>query len=159
RAEPSYRVLCETVRASPMVAPDETGWKVAAVLWWLHGFATPTTTVYSIAPGRGFEEAAAVLGQDYPGTLVRDGWAPYRQFTHAEHQTCLTHLLRRCKHLIEDHPQTLLPREVKGLLQRALALRQRFVRGEISEHGLAIARGRITGEMVDLIENPGAVPA
>ena len=38
-------------------------------------------------------------------------------------------------------------------------MRQRFVRGEISEHGLAIARGRITGEMVDLIENPGAVPA
>jgi hypothetical protein len=30
-----------------------------------------------------------VLGVDFAGILVRDGWAPYRQFTEALHQTCL----------------------------------------------------------------------
>lgn len=25
----------------------------------------------------------------------RDGWAPYRRFTHAKHQTCHAHLLKR----------------------------------------------------------------
>jgi len=159
RAEPSYTVLCETVRGSPMVAPDETGWKVGGELWWLHGFATPDTTVYSIAPGRGFEEAAAVLSEEYAGTLVRDGWAPYRRFTRAEHQSCLAHLLRRCEHLIEDHPQALLPREVKALLKRALALRERFIGGEISERGLAVGRGRIQEAMVRVIESPGVLPA
>ena len=34
--------------------------------------------------------AATVLGTDYDGVLVRDGWAPYRRSTHALHQTCLT---------------------------------------------------------------------
>jgi len=158
RAEPSYTVLCETVRASPEVSPDETGWKVAAQLWWLHGFATPDTTVYSIAPGRGFEEAAGVLGEGYAGTLVRDGWAPYRQFTRAQNQSCLAHLLRRCRHLIEDHPQALLPREVKALPKRALALRARFIWGEISEHGLAVGRGRIQEALVQVIESPGVIP-
>ena len=39
----------------------------------------------------------AVLGADFAGVLVRDGWAPSRRFTAAAHQTCLAHLLRRCR--------------------------------------------------------------
>lgn len=49
------------------------------------------TTVYAIQPGRGFREAASVLGNDFEGILVRDGWAPYRRFDQAIHQTCLAH--------------------------------------------------------------------
>ena len=52
------------------------------------------TTVYRTQPGRGFEEAAALIGADYAGVLVRDGSAPYRQFDAAHHQTCLAHLAR-----------------------------------------------------------------
>jgi len=72
-----------------MVAPDETGWRVGGRLHWLWAFATPDTTVYAIHPGRGFPEAASTLGADFAGVLVRDGWAPYRRFTQAAHQTCL----------------------------------------------------------------------
>ena len=56
---------------------------------WLWAFATPDTTVYAIRAGRGFPEAASILGADFGGVLVRDGWAPYRKFTRAAHQTCL----------------------------------------------------------------------
>jgi transposase len=104
QARPTYDALCARVRGSPMVSPDETGWKVAGLLQWLWVFATPDATVYRIQPGRGFEEAAAVLGGDFAGVLVRDGWAPYRQFTAATHQTCLAHLLRRCRLVAADHP-------------------------------------------------------
>src|SRR5713226_113810 len=62
QAGPTYEALCARVRGSPMVSPDETGWKVAGRLQWLWAFATPDTTVYRIQPGRGFEEATAVLG-------------------------------------------------------------------------------------------------
>ena len=89
-----------------MVTPDETGWRVGAVRHWLWAFATPTTTVYAIRPGRGFDDAATVLGTDFSGVLVRDGWAPYRRFTEALHQTCLAHLLRRTRHLQDDHPRS-----------------------------------------------------
>jgi transposase len=61
RATPTYEALLAQVRGSPVVAPDETGWKVAGQLHWLWAFATPDTTVYAIQRGRGFEEA---------------GWAP-----------------------------------------------------------------------------------
>jgi Transposase IS66 family len=48
------------------------------------------------------EDAAALLGEGFAGVIERDGWAPYRKFVHATHQTCLAHLLRRCGELISD---------------------------------------------------------
>lgn len=105
KGQPTYGALCETVRTSAVVVPDETGWKVGGLLHWLWVFATAMTTVYRIRPHRGFDDAASVLGHDFAGGLTRDGWAPYRQFTEAFHQTCLGHLLRRCATLARDHPR------------------------------------------------------
>ena len=53
RSAPTYRALVQAVRHSPVVAPDETGWKVGGRLWWLWVFVTPEVTVYTIQPGRG----------------------------------------------------------------------------------------------------------
>ena len=90
-AAPAYAALREQVRCSPVVTPDETGWRVNALRHWLWAFATPETTVYAICNGRGFDDAAAVLGPDFAGVLVRDGWVAYRGFKKAPHQTCLSH--------------------------------------------------------------------
>ena len=67
-------------------------------------FTTADTTVYAICPGRGFADAATVLGTHYDGVLVRDGWVSYRCFRDAKHQSCLAHLLRRAQELQKDHP-------------------------------------------------------
>jgi hypothetical protein len=100
KAEPTYHALVEEIRSSPSVTPDETGWRVDGKLWWMWAFSTSQATVYSIQPGRGFEQAALVLGADFAGFLVPDGWGIYRQFIYAVHQTCLSHLLRRCREMI-----------------------------------------------------------
>jgi transposase len=141
-----------------MVSPDETGWKVAGRLQWLWAFATPDTTVYRIQPGRGFEEAAAVLGADYGGVIVRDGWAPYRKFTQAIPQSCLAHLLRRSRLLLTDHTRTTFPADVRATLQQALAVRDRYQAGDLSVHGLAVARGRLEARMNRRLDRPGTVP-
>ena len=114
QAQPTYAARCATVRGRPVVVPDETGWKVAARLWWLWGVATPDTTVYAIQPGRGVADAATVLGADVAGILVRDGWAPYRRFAAATHQTCLAHLLRRARTLRLDYPRARCPVQMQG---------------------------------------------
>ncbi|MGQ0735978.1 MAG: IS66 family transposase, partial [Acidobacteriota bacterium] len=130
---------------------DETGWKVAGTLHWLWTFATPTTTVYAIRPGRGYGDAATVLGEAFRGVLARDGWVPYRRFVHADHQTCLAHRLRRCRLLQIDHPRSPFAARGQSSLQRALALRDRLAAGEVSAHGLAVARGRLLEQMLDLL--------
>jgi transposase len=142
RAQPTYEHLTATVRGSPVVTMDETSWRVAADLQWLWVVATPLTTVYAIHPGRGLAQAAAIIGQDYPGVLVRDGWQSYRQFTHALHQTCLAHLLRTCRRLLLDYPEQPLVCGVKAILQAALHTRAQYQQGVLSAHGLAVARGQ-----------------
>jgi transposase len=151
RATATYDALCAQVRGSPVVSPDETGWKVAGTLHWLWAFATVDTTVYAIRPGRGFADAATILGEDFAGVLARDGWAPYRRFVQADHQSCLAHLLRRCRLLQLDHPRSPFAARVQQRLQQALALRDRYAAGDVSAHGLAVARGRLLEQMLDLL--------
>ena len=159
QAQPTYDALCHTVKTSAMVVADETGWRVHAELQWLWVFTTPDTTVYAILPGRGFDEAATVLGVDFAGVLVRDGWAPYRQFIDALHQTCLGHLLRRCRELQIDHPRAVLPEGIKHVLQQALAVRDRVIEGGMSWHGMAIARGHLETRLSALLDRETTIPA
>jgi hypothetical protein len=129
------------VRGSPVVTADETSWRVEADLQWLWAFVTRETTVYAIQPGRGLAQAAHVIGVDYAGVLQRDGWQSYRQFHQAAHQTCLAHLLRRCRVLLLDYPAQPFVTTVKAILQAALATRDRYQAGSVTDHGLAVARG------------------
>jgi transposase len=124
--EPTYAALRLAVKNSAVVAPDETGWRVAARKQWLWAFAgDDQVTVYLIA-GRGYDDARLVLGEDFSGVLERDGWAPYRRFKQARHQTCYAHLLRRAGGLIEDSiaGQARVPHAVRRLLKDALKLRE-----------------------------------
>ena len=123
--EPTYRALIESVRESPVVAPDETGWRVDGRKAWLWAFAGEDATVYLVASGRGYEEAKVILGEDFSGVLERDGWAPYRRFELARHQTCYGHLLRRTSEMIADSlaGQARVPHALRRILLDGLALR------------------------------------
>lgn len=158
KGHPTYDALCETVRTSAVVAPDETGWKVGGLLHWLWVFATTMTTVYRICPGRGFAEAASVLGADFAGGLSRDGWAPYRQFTEAFHQSCVGHLLRRCRRLQRDHPRARFPARIARILHQALAVRDRRAAGTMSSRGVDIARGHLFNQLLAALEDAGTIP-
>jgi transposase len=154
RGQPLYDDLRAQMHAEPVVSPDETSWRVSGEGAWLHTAAAPGMTLYSIARGRGFEEAAFLIGEDYGGILAVDGWAPYRRFP-ATIQTCLAHLLRRSHELQKTpRPETsrLWLEAVSTLLKRALALRDR--RMELSEHGFASVRGRIEAELDRLLDDP-----
>jgi transposase len=155
RTELTYDALRERIRGSPVVTLDETGRKVNARLQWLWAATTPDTTVYAIQQGRGFAEATTLLGSDFAGVVVRDGWAPYRRFEKAVHRSCLAHLLRRCRMLILDHRDRRLAPRVQRILQQALRVRDRYYAGRVSARGVAIARGHLQNQLNALIDRPG----
>jgi transposase len=99
----------------------------------------------------------AILGAEYGGFLVHDGWVPYYRFVLAFHQSCLAHLLKRCREmaLIASPAAVAFPRAVENLLQASLELRDRHERGEISEHGLRIATGTLEAKLDRMLETRG----
>jgi transposase len=160
KAEPTYQELQTVVRHSLVNQLDETGWRVAAHLEWLWVCVSAEVTLYAILPGRGFAQAVSILGEDYAGFLNHDGWQPYYRFVQAFHQTCLSHLIRRCNNMIETASAAArFPQAVLQSLLEGLALRDRHARQEISLHGLHVATGRLAAEMDRLLAKTFRDPA
>jgi transposase len=148
-AAPTYEALKDTVSRADVVTPDETGWRIAGRAAWLWVFVTTKVTVYAIETGRGFLEAAKVLGEGFAGTLARDGWAPYRKFVKAKHQTCVAHLLRRCKEILATAQRgaARLPHGVRRILKEALVLRDQRDAGTISADAFGAEKTRLRAAM------------
>jgi transposase len=144
------------MRQSDWVVPDETGWRVGGHPAWLHALVAPEVTAYVIDPTRSGTVAEAILGLDYGGTMIHDGWSPCDQFNDARHRQCLNHLLRRADEMEEAATRgaVCFPRRVAELLRAGLDLRDRHAAGEISRHGLAVACGRLENQLSDLIFPP-----
>ena len=124
RCQETYHAIVKRVQQSPWIVPDETGWRIGGHGAWLHVAVAQDAVAYLVG-GRGIETSRVLIGKQYAGTLIHDGWAPYDQFYRATHQTCMGHLLQRCKEILETASRgaVLFPRRVKALLQEALAIR------------------------------------
>lgn len=153
RGEATWHALRDAARRSLVNAIDETGWNVEAQLRWLWVVVSEQVTFCDILPGRGFEQAASLLGKDYDGWLTHDGWPVYYKFLRAGHQSCIAHLLRRCREMAEigSAAAARFPLAVKAILEKGLALRDRYEKQEISRHGLWTATGRLEAELDRLL--------
>jgi transposase len=152
RCEPAFKEIQIAVKHSDWCVPDETGWKVGGLLQWLHGFVTQAATLYLIRPSRGFDVAEEALSRDYAGALTHDGWKTYEQFESAVHGQCNAHLLRRCNHLLETATRgaVIFPRQVKTLLLKGLALRDKREAQEITLDACAKKARKLSRTMESL---------
>jgi transposase len=100
--------------------------------------------------------AEAILGLDYNGTMIHDGWSPYDRFVDAHHRQFLQPVLRRCDEMdaAATRRAVRFPRRVAELLRAALDLRDRHAAGEISRHGVAVACGRLENQLSDVVFPP-----
>lgn len=85
----------ERITAADVAGFDETGFRVAGRLVWVHCAQTEKYSLITVHPKRGREamDAAGVL-PGFAGTAVHDAWAPYDTYTTAGHALCAAHLLR-----------------------------------------------------------------
>jgi len=161
RGEATWQALREAARKTLVNGMDETGWRVDAQLRWLWVVANQTLVFCDILPGRGFAQAASLLGKDYDGTLIHDGWKIYYKFLQAAHQSCNGHLIRRCRDMAQlaTPGAARFPLRVKDLLEKGLRIRDRYQAKEISLHGLWTATGRLEAEMDRLLSRGYRDPA
>jgi transposase len=161
KAEATWDALRDAAQRSALAHMDETGWKVEAQLRWLWAVVTEQVTFCEILPGRGFAEAAGILGAEYAGWLIHDGWAVYYKFLQAAHQSCVAHLIRRCRDMAEvaTPAAARFPLTVKQLLEEGLALRDRYLEQQISLRGLWTATGRLEAKLDRLLARTYQNPA
>lgn len=161
KAEATWHALRDAAQRSALAHIDETGWKVEAQLHWLWAVVTEQVTFCEILPGRGFAVATAILGAEYAGWLIHDGWRVYYKFLKAAHQSCVAHLIRRCRDLaaVATPSAALFPLAVKQLFEEGLALRDRYLEQKISLHGLWTATGRLEAKLDRLLARNYKEPA
>ena len=81
--------------AAPLAHFDETGFRVAGRLHWVHSASTGKYSLLYVHPKRGREaiDAGGVLPV-FTGIAVHDAWAPYDCYPQVSHALCCAHLLR-----------------------------------------------------------------
>lgn len=153
---PAYEQIGQQVGDAPWVVCDETGWRVGGENAWLHDFVTDELTYYIIDPTRSGEPARRLLGEEYSGILIHDGWRVYDGFRQAGHQQCLAHVMRRCHELLETAVggAVRFPRAVLDIFRRALSVRDRFQATELTARGCALLGGRLQAELRRLVAPP-----
>jgi transposase len=154
RCQGNYHTIVKHVQRSAWMVPDETGWRIGGRLAWLHVAVGRDAAAYLIARQRGVEASALLIGEDYAGKLIHDGWSCYDRFWRATHQTCLGHLLRRCHELLEmaTRGAVIFPRKVKTLLLRSLQIRDQRDARQITAKVAAKAANQLDARMEKLLK-------
>jgi len=87
------------VRKAEQLHVDETGWPQHTLALWLWVFTCTTVTLFVVGR-RTREMVLRVLGDDFAGWLISDGYTVYRDYLWR--QRCLAHLLRKARGLKES---------------------------------------------------------
>jgi transposase len=93
------------IAVSGVAGFDETGFRVAGRLHWVHCARTGKYTLLMVHPKRGTEamKAMGVL-PSFAGVAVHDAWAPYDTYTGPDHQLCCAHALRELQAVTDAAP-------------------------------------------------------
>lgn len=154
--EPAAGAIRESVRGSPRITCDETGWRIGGNKAWLHVAVGDRASWYEVAPTRDHTVLEGLIGPDYSGTLIHDGWSVYDRFESATHQQCVAHILRRAGEMAASAASAAVrfPRQIKDLFGRALAVRKQFRSGQISEQTMASRGLDLMEELQRLTTHP-----
>jgi len=103
-AHPLLDELKTTIRASPAVQADETGWREDGQNGYIWSVSTPTIHYYEYHHSRGGEIVKELVGDEFAGVLGSDFYAAYNSHQ-GLHQRCWVHLLRDIHDLKQAAPR------------------------------------------------------
>jgi transposase len=144
---------------------DETGWRVRGVTWWLWAFANETSAYYYAAASRGSPVVTLILGEVFAGVLITDAWAAYNVVECLVRQTCMAHIFRKVRRVVQDNPnaRSILRFYVrlKRILRDGERLRQLADAGFLDQPALFRAHERLETRLDQLLawKNPNPLLA
>jgi transposase len=134
RLEPAYEEIRTATANAERLSVDETGWRIGGQSAWLHVWVSEQATCYQVDQKRSADALEKLIGIDYDGTLLHDGYSTYGRFTEAAHQQCVPHLLRRAREMLETARGGAVhfPRRVIEVFSGAIHLRNEYLAGRVT---------------------------
>jgi transposase len=161
RLEPAHREIVAAIQDAERLPVDETGWRIGGLPAWLHVWVSERATCYTVDRRRSAEVLEEVIGRDWEGVLIHDGFSSYDRFSEAIHQQCLFHVLRRARELLEGARAGAVrfPRQVIGLFTEAIHFRNEYAAGRVPPPAWECARDGFEDRLLALVNAERVVPA
>ncbi len=96
KGKPIYEDLREKVRAADHIHADETHWRQDGQNYFVWFAGNSDLALFHIDKSRSGKVAVALLGDNFQGTLITDGYQAYNATNPKHRQSCLAHLIRKC---------------------------------------------------------------
>jgi transposase len=100
-AQPIHEQLRDKVRSADIIHADETHWRIdgqSAYLWFA---GNPNFGFFHIERSRSGQVALDIFGPRFQGSLVADDYAAYNLIEPKNRQSCLAHLIRKAREIIQ----------------------------------------------------------
>jgi hypothetical protein len=155
-----YEGIKQSIRYSPCVNANETGWRVNGENHWLWVFTNKDEALYQIDKSRGSKVVGNILGEKYQGVLVSDFYSAYNQLQARAKQHCLGHLLAELKKIQEKNklaPESIdgmFCQELKMILKRTIDVWNEYHEGTKVFEDLVKAKEWAISRMVELLSLP-----
>ena len=121
--DPIYEDLKEKLRHSIIAHADETHWRENGINHYVWYGGNNDLAFFHIDRSRSSEVATSIFGDSFEGVLNTDGYAAYNAVNAFKRQSCLAHLIRKAKDIIQQIEQIENGDEAAvGFCERLIAL-------------------------------------
>lgn len=154
---PLYQDVHSKIQASSLVHADETFWRHDGKNFFVWYAGHQDLAYFQFVQHRSTQEAQALLGENFEGTLVADAYASYNGTHPRARQSCLAHLIRKAKELdqtlallkpsFQEPPARQLCQRVADLFSRACHAAHLFQKGELSASQAMTQEKEFRGEL------------
>jgi transposase len=147
--------LADRLRASPVLASDETGLRVGGRNGWLWVVHHADTAVFRADPSRAKRVLEDFLGEHRPDFWISDRYGAQKGIGRRGHQFCLAHLIRDAQYAV-DAGDTGFALGFLALLRRACRLAR--ARDRLSDDQLEACHRKFVKKLSELLQRPPTHP-
>ena len=146
RLIPNAKVMEQYMRRARILHVDETSISLNGKNAWMWTFFDPKSgrVLFTIRKSRGRDVPNEVLGEDWNGILVADGWSAYARYVV---QRCTAHLIREVRNIADKNPDDKDAAHVLSVFRRIL----RDAKKDISDDIRNTQHRRLTQRMLNMI--------
>ena len=146
RLIPTTKVMAQYMRRARILHVDETSISINGNNAWMWTFFDPKNgrSMFTIKKSRGRDVPREILGDNWNGILVADGWCACSRYVV---QRCMAHLIRDVRNIADKNPDDKDAAHVLSVFRRIL----RDAKKDIADDMRNMQHCRLTNRMLRMI--------